>query len=488
MKLRTTTLLALVFSTVGQAQVPTYRLETIAPFDTTSVLNGASDAGHLVGWRLVGGVPRAFVAQPGAGIVVLPLPPGYTSSAAFDANDAGMIVGTAATNGFALDVGEPAIWTPNSQGGYDVVIPQQFTSLPGPQGPLQVRGGIAVGVNNLGTIIGWSRYQGFQGGPTTRFFSSGPPVNVDALGFNATVRAINDHNVIVGDARRMNLDTGVTTSLGLPPPLGAGGGSFQFVRAHAVNDADETVLAAALSTSQPNIYLTYRHSDAGGFVRHNPSALPSVFQGRYDNNDRGDVLASGGLYFAREDVLVTSLGALLDVGSTGWLPAIGYIDDDRRIITTAVRASDNSTWLVWMVPVEVGEAVCGPAVPNGSGAPATIVARGSSYSASNLLTLEAASMPASTFGYFLVSTTLQPVAQPGGSAGVLCLGGALGRYSANVLNSGVNGSFELALELTMVPTPTGPVAVQPGETWLFQAWFRDGFSSNFTDARRITFD
>ena len=33
-----------------------------------------------------------------------------------------------------------------------------------------------------------------------------------------------------------------------------------------------------------------------------------------------------------------------------------------------------------------------------------------------------------------------------------------------------------------------PVAVQPGETWNFQCWYRDlGNSNNFTDAVSVTF-
>ena len=225
-----------------------------------------------------------------------------------------------------------------------------------------------------------------------------------------------------------------------------------------------------------------------GFVAHNPSVLASVFPGRYDNNDRGDVLASGGLYFAREDVLITELASRLAPGSTGWTPTLGYIDDDRRIVTTATRTSDGSQWFVWMVPDSLGSAVCGPAVPNQSGAPATLDAFGSDYAASNAVRLEARALPPATFGYFLASRTMQPVGQPGGSAGVLCLGGAVGRYSASVASSGAAGTIGLTLDLTATPTPTGTDAVQAGETWYFQAWFRDGATSNFSDARRIEFE
>ncbi len=44
------------------------------------------------------------------------------------------------------------------------------------------------------------------------------------------------------------------------------------------------------------------------------------------------------------------------------------------------------------------------------------------------------------------------------------------------------------MDLTAVPQPTGNVAVQPGDTWNFQAWYRDiGNTNNFTDAVSVLF-
>ena len=50
--------------------------------------------------------------------------------------------------------------------------------------------------------------------------------------------------------------------------------------------------------------------------------------------------------------------------------------------------------------------------------------------------------------------------------------------------------MSLQLDLLNTPTPAGPVAILPGETWYFTAWFRDsnpGPTSNFTDAVSILF-
>ncbi len=84
----------------------------------------------------------------------------------------------------------------------------------------------------------------------------------------------------------------------------------------------------------------------------------------------------------------------------------------------------------------------------------------------------------------------QGFSNPPGSQGNLCLSGAIGRYRTSVFDSGPAGAFALQLDLANTPTPGGPVAIQPGETWFFQAWFRDHNptpTSNFSDGISITF-
>jgi len=96
------------------------------------------------------------------------------------------------------------------------------------------------------------------------------------------------------------------------------------------------------------------------------------------------------------------------------------------------------------------------------------------------------------FGYFLVSAMPGFVAFPGGSQGNLCLDGAIGRFvgASQIQNSGPGGFFTLAIDLTQLPQPTSFVTVQPGQTWSFQAWYRDANptpTSNFTDVVAISF-
>ena len=105
------------------------------------------------------------------------------------------------------------------------------------------------------------------------------------------------------------------------------------------------------------------------------------------------------------------------------------------------------------------------------------------------LTLLATDLPANQFGYFLCSQT-QSLAQPPGSQGNLCLGGTIGRFNKDVQNSGAVGAFSIQVDLTQLPV-SPPVAVQPGETWNFSAWYRDinpTPTSNFTDGVAVLFE
>ena len=48
----------------------------------------------------------------------------------------------------------------------------------------------------------------------------------------------------------------------------------------------------------------------------------------------------------------------------------------------------------------------------------------------------------------------------------------------------------IPVDLNNLPRPNGTVAVQAGETWNFQCWYRDknpGTTSNFTDGVSVLF-
>lgn len=131
--------------------------------------------------------------------------------------------------------------------------------------------------------------------------------------------------------------------------------------------------------------------------------------------------------------------------------------------------------------------------PNSTGAIGIATASGSAFVANNSLRIDASQLPANTFGFLLVAPSPAFVPSPGGSSGVLCLGGPIGRYQNAIMNSGATGEMSLQIDLGAIPRPSGsPTAVQGGDTLYFQWWHRDvapngSTTSNFTNGVRTTF-
>ncbi|MEM1453080.1 MAG: hypothetical protein AAF957_14230 [Planctomycetota bacterium] len=203
----------------------------------------------------------------------------------------------------------------------------------------------------------------------------------------------------------------------------------------------------------------------------------------------------GGLYLGRENVDEALPGANLSL-TEGTIDLSGLAGDAIVSITFSNRSNGDAGYAIVgcnLRSFELGAPYCGPAVPNSTGNPGVITASGSPVASANNLTLTASSLPNQSFGFFLTSQVQGMTVNPGGSQGVLCLGGAIGRYvgAGQIQNTGVTGQFSLVLDLTQTPTPTGFVTIQPGETWNFQGWHRDSVggmaTSNFTNGRSITF-
>lgn len=139
----------------------------------------------------------------------------------------------------------------------------------------------------------------------------------------------------------------------------------------------------------------------------------------------------------------------------------------------------------------VGTSYCSPAVPNSTGAPGVASGVGSLFVTDNDFTLVASNLPSNQFGFFVGSETQGFTANPGGSLGNLCLGSNIARFTDQIGNAGPGGSFAVAIDLERIPTNPAQ-AVFAGETWNFQAWFRDTQGpqavSNFTDGLSATFN
>jgi hypothetical protein len=123
---------------------------------------------------------------------------------------------------------------------------------------------------------------------------------------------------------------------------------------------------------------------------------------------------------------------------------------------------------------------------NSTGRVARMLAYGSG-AAAGPLTLRAIDLPRDQFGYFLVAAAQGFTPLAGGSQGNLCLSLPIGRFSQQIGNAGPAATLALDVDTQALPL-TPAVAIQAGETWSFQSWYRDvGGTSNFTDGLEITF-
>ena len=153
-------------------------------------------------------------------------------------------------------------------------------------------------------------------------------------------------------------------------------------------------------------------------------------------------------------------------------------------------ANDSGTASITEAGVDafwVGTIACGPSVGGNycsSGANgATISATGSASIGANDLVLTGSGLPPSVNGLFFYGD-LQ-AATPLGN-GTLCIAGTNGLFRLQpVQNSGLAGQMSHAVDNTNPPDALGLLTV--GSTWNFQLWFRDGQSSDLTDAVNIVF-
>ena len=188
--------------------------------------------------------------------------------------------------------------------------------------------------------------------------------------------------------------------------------------------------------------------------------------------------------FGPQEVLSTSADSARSVYATD-------LDGDGDADVLSASANDDKiAWYENSPPVNV---VCvGDA--NSTGAGASLTASGSFEVVNNDTTLELTGLPLNQSVLFVNSRETILLANPGGSQGDLCIGSlALGRHVNDIRDSGATGTASLTLDLANVPTNLGRTAVLAGETWYWQAWYRDVDgggtpTSNFSSAISVTFD
>lgn len=177
--------------------------------------------------------------------------------------------------------------------------------------------------------------------------------------------------------------------------------------------------------------------------------------------ETGTTTSSG---FTISSLFATVQGDRLDVSSDG------------RLALVQCRTTSGFPELI-LVERNIGEPSACAQAPNSTGATGELEAIGSRLLAFNDLSLRATALPPQQFALLLVSRETGFTANPGGSAGNLCLGGAIGRYVNQILPTDASGAVTFPVDLTAIPRPSMFEASSPGDLWRFQAWHRDSFGA-----------
>jgi len=211
---------------------------------------------------------------------------------------------------------------------------------------------------------------------------------------------------------------------------------------------------------------------------------------------KGPQSGSASAFSGRDGRLLYSFaGATISAYMGAGVSGAGDVDGDGfdDLVIGAPWGSDNGyrsgSAFVFSGWDSLGTNYCTPAVPNSTGLSAGMQALGSDVVVDGRFYLRAINMPPGRFGFFLASLTQDHIPNPGGSHGDLCLGGQLIRIFRSTQPTGSAGSFVLQLNLAQLSIHP-PESVLPGETWNFQAWYRDKHptvTSNFTDGISVLF-
>ncbi|QDV08525.1 hypothetical protein Poly30_40730 [Planctomycetes bacterium Poly30] len=133
-----------------------------------------------------------------------------------------------------------------------------------------------------------------------------------------------------------------------------------------------------------------------------------------------------------------------------------------------------------------GAPVCS-GVPNSQGVPGLLSVYGYIYASAGSLRLECEQLPPNSFAILLAGSTPGFVGSPGNSSGNLCISGTAARLGTT--QALPSGHAEMVIQTATFPTSIGG-PIDPGDTFVFQAWYRDiggAGASNFTEAKTVTF-
>lgn len=252
---------------------------------------------------------------------------------------------------------------------------------------------------------------------------------------------------------------------------------------------DATDLAPELRARRAeHIARLVEYADAGVFPRNflKPTPTPIFIDGDGRACAVGHLMIESGARELAERIALRENTAYVpeirQAGALDWIRASGLTAEECALIQPAYGPCGG-----FMPPIHSID-LCSPAERNSTGFAAQAFACGQVQAAQNAVFITVEWLPQNSTGYLLNSQSPGFNEHPAGSHGNLCLGGAIGRHTADVFHTGQGwGPTYVLLDLSAMPTPQGPASVLAGETWYFQCWYRDGASSNFSSAVGVAF-
>ncbi|MCA8952307.1 MAG: hypothetical protein KDE27_22540 [Planctomycetes bacterium] len=415
------------------AQVPTYRVEFLGAGPTGSsgpvALAAVNDEGEAVGNTTVAGLRRSFVASPGSGVQLLPMPAGGTWTEAFDINSVGAVVGFALIQGTGS---RAVVWSRDPLGSYQPQL------LPPPAGtgtlPTDARA-----VNEAGDVVG---KLGIFGSYVWR-----AGVGTIALaGFPAIAEDINEERQIIADTYRMDLDTMLLENLGNPTGTGF---NYLFTDLWRINSAGQCGGYGNVATGQSQSKQAVRYSDGPAWLAFNAQpVIAANVMGIAENGDTAYHLGAvtSGSYLFVDGYGSIAVSALVDPAYSQWSvtgAVAPVISRGGRILAIGTNATTNQSGLVLLTALPFDD--LGDALAGSRGTP--VLTGYGTLMQNGAVRMRAASMAPGSFAVLAVAIAANPTPLLGGIVHPDLAGAVLLPFLTDSM-----GRFDSTLQLPFVVT------------------------------------
>lgn len=263
---------------------------------------------------------------------------------------------------------------------------------------------------------------------------------------------------------------------------------------------DDCAAATVLQGQGATVFSNVAATDSGVGMSCGSEAEENDVWFSYVSNDGG--LVSVDLSGSDFDTVLTiwsgACGALTEVacdddGGVDLASALSFMAAPGAAYLIQIGGFDGDEGTgVLAITEGLGALLCAGEV-NSTGGAAELKLTGSADLADQDLTLNLRGAPPVQTVLYLNSREMGMIANPAGSQGNLCIAGpSLSRMLGAITSADASGASTLPIDLASIETNNGPVAALSGETWFWQAWYRDiangAATSNFSSAVGVTFE